>query len=133
MDMGTGKTRTALELAINRKLEGKVDCVLWLCPVSIKRTIADEIAKHLPDAVYEIVNRSGVKNWNADIYIAGIESLSQSPSLNFVLLDLVEKKRCFVVVDESSLVKNHTAKRTKAIWRLGERATYKLILSGTHQ
>jgi len=131
MDMGTGKTRTALELAINRKLEGKVDCVLWLCPVSIKRTIADEIAKHLPDAVYEIVNRSGVKNWNADIYIAGIESLSQSPSLNFVLLDLVEKKRCFVVVDESSLVKNHTAKRTKAIWRLGERATYKLILSGT--
>jgi len=47
------------------------------------------------------------------------------------LLELVEKRKCFVIVDESSLVKNHLAKRTRAIWRLGERSQYKLILSGT--
>lgn len=131
MDMGTGKTRTALELAIARKLEGKVDCVLWLCPVSVKRAIAEEVDKHLPSADYELVETSGIKDRYADIYIAGIESLSQSFSLNNVLLDLTEGKRCFVIVDESSLVKNHAAKRTRSIWRLGERSQYKLILSGT--
>lgn len=131
MDMGTGKTRTALDLAVRRKKEKRVDCILWLCPVSVKRTIADEIEKHMAGAVYELLGTSGVRNWAADIYIAGLESLSQSMSLEFVLLDLVEKRRCFIVVDESSLVKNHMAKRTRSIWRLGERAQYKLILSGT--
>lgn len=131
MDMGTGKTRAALELAGNRLQAKKVDCILWLCPVSIKRTISDEVEKHLQGVNYELVEVSGVKDWTADIYIAGLESLSQSLSLNFVLLELVEKRRCFTVVDESSLVKNHMAKRTRAIWRLGERSEYKLILSGT--
>lgn len=131
MDMGTGKTRVALELAGNRLQAKKVDCILWLCPVSVKRTIAEEVEKHLLGANYELVETSGIKDWGADVYIAGIESLSQSPSLNFVLLELVEKKRCFTVVDESSLVKNHMAKRTRAIWRLGERSEFKLILSGT--
>ena len=131
MDMGTGKTRTALDLAVRRKKEKRVDCILWLCPVSVKRTIADEIEKHMAGAVYELLGTSGVRNWAADIYIAGLESLSQSMSLEFVLLELVEKRKCFVIVDESSLVKNHLAKRTRAIWRLGERSQYKLILSGT--
>lgn len=131
MDMGTGKTRTALEIAVRRLQEDKVDCILWLCPVSVKRTIEGELKKHLTGVDYEIVETSGITNWDADIYIAGLESISQSMSLEFVLLELVEKKRCFVVVDESSLVKNHQARRTRAIWRLGERSEYKLILSGT--
>lgn len=131
MDMGTGKTRTALDLAVTRIQDQKADCILWLCPVSVRRTIADEANKHLPGATYELVNTSGIKDWNVDIYIAGIESLSASLNLNFVLLELVEKRNCFMVVDESSLIKNHMAKRTQAIWRLGERSQYKLILSGT--
>lgn len=131
MDMGTGKTRAALDLAVRRINDGKVDCLLWLCPVSVKRTIYDEVEKHLSGASCEVLETSGVKDADADIYIAGIESLSQSIALNFILLDLVQKRRCFIVVDESSLVKNHLAKRTRSIWRLGERAQYKLILSGT--
>ncbi len=131
MDMGTGKTRTAFELAVNRISDDKADCLLWLCPVSVKRTIADEVNKHLPGASCEVLETSGIKDLDTNIYIAGIESLSQSIALNFVLLDLVKKRRCFIVVDESSLVKNHLAKRTRSIWRLGERAQYKLILSGT--
>src|SRR5690606_8557212 len=101
------------------------------CPVSVKRTIENELKKHLSGVVYEMVETSGLQNWDADFYIAGLESISQSMSLEVVLLELVEKRRCFIVVDESSLVKNHETRRTRAIWRLGERAQYKLILSGT--
>lgn len=131
MDMGTGKTRTALELGMRRIAQGKVDCILWCCPVSVRRTIVEEIEKHLDGAVYEVLSPRRIKNLNAHIYVAGIESLSSSMALNVRLLELVEKRRCFLVCDESSLVKNHRAKRTLAMWRLAERCQYKIILNGT--
>lgn len=130
MDMGTGKTRTALELAVRRMQAGKCDCILWLCPVSVRRTIADEVTKHLAGAVVEMVRPNRVCG-QADIYIAGIESLSGSLSLNVRLLELVQAKRCFLVCDESSLIKNRHADRTVAVWRLAERCRYRLILNGT--
>ena len=44
MDMGTGKTRTAIELVwLRRKLISK--CV-WCCPVSLKETVKREILRH---------------------------------------------------------------------------------------
>ena len=130
-DTGTGKTRTALELALKRLEQGKVDCLLWLCPVSVKQTIADEIEKHTEGVSYELIQPKKIKNWQSNIFIAGIESTSSSDRLNFRLYDLIQKKRCFVIVDESSLIKNPMAQRTQNIWRLGEQSKYKLILSGT--
>lgn len=130
-DMGTGKSRIALELAIRRLNAGKVDCILWCCPVSVRQTIADEIDKHVDGAAWEIVQPNRIRCPEADIYIAGIESLSSSLALNVRLMELVGQKRCFLVCDESSLIKNHMAARTLAMWRLGERCTYKLILNGT--
>lgn len=117
MEMGTGKTRTALEL-INQRLEaGKVDFVLWLCPCSVKETIVAEIRKHTTE--------------NEFFRIEGIESLSSSIKLNSDLLELVQVKKCYLIVDESNLVKNHKAKRSKNIERLAEFCQYKLILNGT--
>ena len=37
MEMGTGKTKVALDLAASKA--GKVDGVLWICPVSLKNEI----------------------------------------------------------------------------------------------
>ena len=130
-DTGTGKTRIALELALKRLEQGKVDCLLWLCPVSVKQTIADEIEKHTEGITYELIQPKKIKNWQSNIFIAGIESISSSDRLNFKLYDLIQKKRCFVIVDESSLIKNPMAQRTQNIWRLGEQSKYKLILNGT--
>ncbi len=130
-DMGTGKTRVALELAVQRLQAGKVDCILWLCPVSVKRTIVAEVDKHLNGATWELVEPRGIRNMDATVYIAGIESLSGSLRLNLRLLDLVQARRCFLVCDESNLIKNDRADRTLSAQRLGERCTYKLILNGT--
>src|SRR5579864_4584553 len=44
MEMGVGKSRTAIELALSRK--ERIDTVLWFCPVSLKETIRREILKH---------------------------------------------------------------------------------------
>jgi len=118
MEMGTGKTRTALELIARRLEVEKVDFVLWLCPCSVKSTIKKELEKHIDTGV-ELIR------------IEGIESLSSSTRLNCELLQLVQSKKVYLVVDESNLVKNHRAQRTINIERLAEYCKYKLILNGT--
>lgn len=117
MEMGTGKTRTALELIAKRYNDGKVNHILWLCPCSVKKTIEHEIEKH-----------AGKIN---DLTICGIETLSSSIRTNVELLKLVKERDVYLIVDESNLVKNHKAKRTQAVLRLAEECRYKLILNGT--
>lgn len=118
MEMGTGKTRTALELISQRLQAGKVDFVLWLCPCFVKGTIKAELEKHI---------EAGLEHFR----IEGIESLSSSVRLNSDLLQLVQNKKVYLIVDESNLVKNHNAQRTMNIERIAEHCQYKLILNGT--
>lgn len=118
MEMGTGKTRTAIELAYRRFEQNKIDRVLWLCPCSVKETIRRELGKHMED-------------YKGKIIVEGIESLSSSIKLNARLLRLVQEERIMLIVDESNLVKNHHAKRTQNIMRLAEYCPYRLILNGT--
>lgn len=114
MEMGTGKTKVALDL-IASKIH-KVDCVLWICPYSLKNEIEAERKKWHSDLELEIV---------------GCESIGASDRIYLETLRKVEGKRSFIVVDESLKIKNKEAKRTKRILKLGEMATYKLILNGT--
>jgi predicted helicase len=44
MDIGTGKSRTTIELAKVR--QEKYDLLFWFCPVSLKETIRQEWRKH---------------------------------------------------------------------------------------
>lgn len=118
MEMGTGKTRTAIELIARRFNKSKIDKVLWLCPCSVKPTIKEEVLKHVSGDVSQFI-------------IAGIESLSSSVRLNAWLLRIVQKYNVFMVVDESIMIKNHRALRSKNIILLGQYAKYKLILNGT--
>lgn len=117
MEMGTGKTRTALELILRRYNKGKVNHIIWLCPFSIKRSIEREIQKHIGKDLSMFT-------------ICGIETLSSSIKANVNLLQLAKEKKCFLIVDESNLVKNHRAKRTKNIIRLAQYCPYRLILNG---
>ena len=119
MEQGTGKTITALELCRIRIEKGTVDKIIWLCPCSAKNNIKLEILKQCPS---ELLSR---------IVICGIETLSSSIKANTYLLELVKHHKCFLVVDESLLIKNHKAIRTNNILRLGDYCTYKLILNGT--
>lgn len=119
MEMGTGKTRTALELIKLRLAAGKVDRVLWLCPCNIKTDIQRGIAEHSDLCDLGILD------------IVGIETLSTSVRECSRLLGLVQSHKVYLIVDESSLVKNHAALRTIHIQQLAENCQYKLILNGT--
>ena len=118
MEMGTGKTRTALELAKRRLDAGKVSQILWLCPYSVQMDLPELLAEHA----------SGFEDI---IKIAGIESLSSSQRLVDELIQYVSSAKTFLIVDESLLVKNPDAYRTKNVLRISKLCSYKLILNGT--
>jgi len=119
MEMGTGKTRTMLEI-INIKLnKGKISHVIWLCPCAVKENLRRDIIKHTGNEQKDLIT------------ICGIETLSTSYKWNSYLLELVNTKECYLIVDESSKVKNHRAQRTKNILKLAEKCKYKSILNGT--
>ena len=118
MEMGAGKTRTALELIFQRFEADKINFVIWLCPCSVKNNLMQDIIKHV-GFIPEFFR------------IEGIESLSSSVRLNSKLLELVTNKDCYIIVDESNLVKNHHTKRSVNIERLASNCKYKLILNGT--
>lgn len=133
MDMGTGKTRCAIEL-IARRL-GRIDRVLWFCPVSLKETIRAEVLKHtdLDDAALCVFDEHTTqRNMRPEalVYVIGLESLGQSDRVTLAANALITD-RSYVVVDESSYIKGHTAKRTQRITAMAERARYRLILTGT--
>lgn len=119
MEQGTGKTITTLEIARIRYESGKIEAVIWLCPCSAKENIKREILKQCPLDLSRIFT------------ICGIETLSTSIRANEYLLALANNRKCFLVVDESLLVKNPAAYRTINISRISEKSLYKIILNGT--
>lgn len=132
MEMGTGKSRTAIELVCRRG--EKVDRVVWFCPVSLKETVRQEILKHTDcvDAdIYVFDDRTNELDIpRAFWYIVGIESMSSSTRVTLAVNKIING-RTMVILDESSYIKGHNAMRTMRITKLSEKARYRLVLTGT--
>lgn len=133
MDMGTGKTRSAIELVIKR--QSRISKVIWFCPVSLKDTIQYEIKKHTntpDDLIAKFDKTTNIETINKDAfwYIIGLESMSSSDRMTLTANFLIDKNS-FIIVDESSYIKGHNSIRTKRITKLAEIAKYRLILTGT--
>lgn len=133
MEMGTGKTRTAIELVVRRR--ERIDRAVWFCPVALRETVAAEIRKHTDasdEDIYVFDERTRMKTLplGRTWYVVGIESMSSSTRVVLAANRLITT-RSFVIVDESSYIKTHWAKRTQRITRVAEKARYRLILTGT--
>lgn len=133
LDMGLGKTRAAIELAVRR--QGKYKRVVWFTLVSLMTTAVEEFKKHttITDSdIYEFDGRTRPDNIPRDrlLYVVGLESMGASDRVVLSVASLIDAET-FVTVDESSYIKGHMAKRTVRITKLSEVAKYRLILTGT--
>ncbi|MFB5269320.1 DEAD/DEAH box helicase [Paenibacillus enshidis] len=132
MDMGTGKSRLAIELAKRRA--HKIDKVVWLSPVSLKATVRGEIRKHTTCTdqdicVFDDKIHSGsipAAQW----YLVGIESVSGSDRVALALHQLITPDS-FVILDESAYCKSPHAKRTERITEYAKDSRYRLAMTGT--
>ena len=143
MEMGTGKTKVAVDniglLRINKNITG----VLILAPKSVYTVWAfDEINKHMSsDVGYEIYS------WNIDkpkqlkksldckgklkIFCMNIEALSTSRGLKGATEFLYNHQENLTIIDESTTIKNHKAIRTRNVLKLSDYSKYKRILTGS--
>jgi SNF2 family DNA or RNA helicase len=137
MEMGTGKTRTALEiLRLKMAEERKTLRTLIVCPTVVQFNWKAEIAKYsnINPAHVIILHGTQVERWKAldrtpnyFVVIINYESLLMAQVFN----RLKEWAPELIVADESHRVKNPKAARTRALIALGDQAKYKYILSGT--
>jgi SNF2 family DNA or RNA helicase len=145
MGMGTGKTKSAIDLNICHFMEGTISRWIIYVPVNIRENWVREIAKHSPITDIPIyVLESGKKaekqvaeiiKQERSITIIGIESLQQDRkgTVYEAAMSLVVGAPFSVTVDESHNCKGFDANRAKNIGHLSLNATIMGIMTGTPQ
>lgn len=157
MDMGTGKSKVALDTAAWLYQQGKIDLLLLIVPSTlIANWVEKEIPQHLPDACNPLVLRwqSGVETkaktreinsflvplppnrQRLKILAINVEALSTQPKhydrkLRPLFKKLLAVHRTLAVVDESSCIKTPGSNCTRRVRGIGRQVDYRRILNGT--
>jgi len=145
-EMGTGKTKIALDNACILYNKGKIDRVLVIAPKGAYMTwVEQEIPIHVPDYIEKKVlawkqstsqkykaqlkDIMDIQDYKLKIMVMNVEAFSTKKGTDFARLFLIG--RSMMIVDESTTIKNPQAKRTKSILKLGKDAKYRRILTGS--
>ena len=112
MEMGTGKTKVAIELVDYNKC----DLLIYVAPFSTLDNIKTEFEKW------------GLKT---PYILMGYETISSSDKKYLNLLEQMKNKKCFIIADESIFIKNEETKRFRRLCKIRENCEYALILNGT--
>jgi SNF2 family DNA or RNA helicase len=144
---GCGKSKIIVDTAAHLFEIDKIDCVIVIAPNGVHRKwITKEVSAHLPDRIpreahfwesrYGKKKRDTIKNIllekSVDMkwFAMGFDSVYRRSQFE-LLLNILQSKRCMLVLDESTYIKNPRARRTKALHQLAEFALFRRILSGS--
>jgi len=148
MEMGTGKSKVLVDNIAMLYDRGAIRAALIIAPKGVyKNWDAIEFPVHLPDHVEHtkvlweasITKRKQMEldtlfdgKEDLKILIMNVEAFSTKKGLDFAHSFLnIFLGRALIGVDESTTIKNPTAKRTKNILTLGNLAKYRRILTGS--
>jgi SNF2 family DNA or RNA helicase len=133
-EQGLGKTRVAIE-SFERLLDAAaVDSMMVICPNSLKRTWAKEIATFAPNVDVTIVDgtkqerRRTFATTSARVVVSNYEA-ARSDIL--AIRAFLERRRCVLVLDESHYVKNFRSLNSIAAHHFAPFTQYRWLLSGT--
>lgn len=112
MQMGTGKTKVAIELVDYNKC----DLLVYIAPYSTLKNIEGEFIKWGLQTPYKLI---------------GYETISSSDKKYLDLLNEIDNKKAFIVADESIFIKNEETKRFRRLLNIRKKCEYALILNGT--
>jgi SNF2 family DNA or RNA helicase len=136
MEMGTGKTKVSIDNMAYLYQEEKVNVVLVVAPNSVYHNWKNEISTHCPvDTTIhthkqdkKFVYKSGALHW----FLINVEAFSHSSGVKAVqsLINEYYDTMC-MIIDESTTIKNRSAKRTKSLIKIAEKIKYKRILTGS--
>ena len=135
MGMGTGKTKVAIDNAVYLWTEKKINVVLAIAPNSVTHNWMHEINTHSSARNKIYIHKVDKFDYDPNLlnwYIMNVESFSIQSGMK-VAKKLVQdhEKNMFMVIDESTTIKNPKAKRTKNIIKLAENIIYKRAMTGS--
>lgn len=139
-EMGCGKTLTAIAVAGAGYQAGKISRVLIVAPTSVVAVWPKEFQEYA-DFKYTIKTLLGDKAKR----LKALDDLEKFPFsamkvavINYestwrdgIFEKLLEFDADLIIADESQRIKTHDAAQSKAMHQLGDKARYKMILSGT--
>ena len=145
-EMGTGKTKIALDNACILYNKGKIDRLLVVAPKgTYMNWVEQEIPVHVPDYIekkvlawkqstsaqyrQDLKDIKDITDFRFKIMVMNVEAFSSKKGLEFAKIFLIGKS--MMIVDESTTIKNPQAKRTKSILQLRNETKYRRILTGS--
>ena len=146
MEMGTGKSKVLIDNMSMLYDKGKINGALIIAPKGVynnwySQEIPNHLASHIqPKMVLWTASTSKAKDkeyqslfesgYDLHILVMNVEAFSTDKGRLFAG-KFLRAHRALMAIDESTTIKNPTAKRTKAIVVLGKEAYYKRILTGS--
>ena len=146
MEMGTGKTKVAIDNMAMLYDNGKINGALIIAPKGVyKNWYSQEIPDHLADHIKpttvlwkSLINKTQQEELDKlfqpgldlHILVMNVEAFSTKKGVDFAGRFL-NSHNTFMAIDESTTIKNPGAKRTKNIVALGKYAKYRRILTGS--
>mgnify|MGYP003133355919 FL=1 len=154
MEMGTGKSKVAIDTMGALYMEGKIAGAIIIAPKGVyDNWVEGEIPTHLPDEIQRTVLRwapskskkyyrdleeiSNVLNTELKILVINTEAFSSRKGAKaaYDFLESIKNsgQNLITIVDESTSIKNRKAIRTKNIIALGDNkySAYRRILTGS--
>ena len=146
MEMGCGKSKVLLDNMAWLRLQKKIDTAIIVAPKGVYRNWElTEIPKHFLDEVeHEVFTwRANPNKTQKDDLVRATKDRSKfrillinvegfaTPKVKKYTEAFIKDSNFLLAVDESTTIKNHQAKRTKALINLGKQASYKRILTGS--
>ena len=146
MEMGTGKTKVLIDNMAMLYDKGKINGALIIAPKGVVKTWHEqELPTHLPNHVENVttlwqpnitkkqetkLNNLFDLGTDLHIFIMNVEALSTSKGVKFAE-KFLRSHRTLMALDESTTIKNPSAKRTKNVLALAPMAKYRRILTGS--
>lgn len=148
MEMGTGKTKVAVDEIGISYLDGLLDAVLVVAPKGVYANWTNiEIPTHMPD---DLARSAAIYLWDGmgtkrsqnlaercmthkglSILVMNTEAFSSSKKAIDFATKYLKSRRAAIFIDESTLIKNHSSARTKALVRLSPLAKFRRIMTGS--
>lgn len=142
MEMGTGKSKVAIDDTARLYRAGEVTGLFIIANKgSYMNWPTKEIPAHMPDDIQlsqyywgsngrECFRPSAFRETCLHVFVMNVEALA-FPRAYKEAEEFLKARPCIMIIDESSKIKNPTAKRTKAAIKLGRLAKYRRIMTGS--
>lgn len=159
MEQGTGKSKVAIDIVSNLYLEKKIDAVLLIAPNGVQEQwVSEQVPIHSPVKTEDLLWKTNKSKYfvnKLEVFVTrkyqalkwfyvNVETFSTENNLE-IFIKYCLSNRVFIIVDESTRIKNMDANRSyninyglskltksgKKITEVEKLSKYRLILTGT--